>query len=122
MPDLLVRGLVRVALELTPNWHPHLRELLTSGDPDSALPIKVATSEPVPPWKSSTVTLLGDAIHTMTPGRGVGANTALRDARLLCRELTRAAAGDKTFGVTSRVLRLRRKFVDDFHTYEGDED
>ncbi|TNH31471.1 FAD-dependent monooxygenase [Micromonospora orduensis] len=164
--------LKRVALDLTGNWHPHLRELLTLSDPDSALPIKVTTSEPVPPWKSSTVTLLGDAIHTMTPGRGVGANTALRDARLLCRQLVQAAAGDKTlvqavadyeaamvpygfarvteslnrsgtsgedrmyrpvvgrlallgargyFGVTSRVPRLRRRFVDDFHTYEGDE-
>jgi 2-polyprenyl-6-methoxyphenol hydroxylase-like FAD-dependent oxidoreductase len=167
------QDLLRVAQQLTSNWHPHLRELLTRADPDSALPIKVATSEPVPPWKSSTVTLLGDAIHTMTPGRGVGANTALRDARLLCRELTRVATGDKTllqavadyeaamvpygfqrvaeslnrsgtngddrmyrpvvgrlallgargyFRVTSRVPRLRRKFVDDFHTYEGDED
>ncbi|KAB1929818.1 FAD-dependent monooxygenase [Micromonospora sp. ALFpr18c] len=165
--------LKRVALDLTPNWHPHLRELFTLSDPDSALPIRVTTSEPVPPWKSSTVTLLGDAIHTMTPGRGVGANTALRDARLLCQQLVHAAAGDKTlvqavadyeavmvpygfarvteslnrsgtsgedrmyrpvvgrlallgargyFGVTSRVPRLRRRFVDDFHTYEGDQD
>ena len=76
--------LVQVALELTANWHPNLRELLTRADPASVLPINVSTSEPVPPWKSSTVTMLGDAIHTMTPGRGVGANTALRDARLLC--------------------------------------
>lgn len=31
--------------------------------------------------------MLGDAIHTMTPGRGVGANTALLDALLLARQL-----------------------------------
>ncbi|MEH0829424.1 MULTISPECIES: FAD-dependent oxidoreductase [unclassified Micromonospora] len=98
-PDIMQRRgeqLVQTALELTRNWHPHLRELLARSDPGSALPIKVSTSEPVPPWKSSTVTLLGDAIHTMTPGRGVGANTALRDAALLCRQLRQAAAGDKT--------------------------
>ena len=31
----------------------------------------------------------------MTPGQGVGANTALRDAALLCRNLTAAARGHK---------------------------
>jgi 2-polyprenyl-6-methoxyphenol hydroxylase-like FAD-dependent oxidoreductase len=30
----------------------------------------------------------------MTPYRGIGANIALRDAALLCRELTRAAHGE----------------------------
>jgi len=32
-------------------------------------------------------------VHLMTPGRGIGANTALRDAELLCRRLTEAAHG-----------------------------
>jgi 2-polyprenyl-6-methoxyphenol hydroxylase-like FAD-dependent oxidoreductase len=48
---------------------------------------------PIPQWPTTTVTLIGDAIHTMTPGRGVGANTALRDARLLCANLTAARDG-----------------------------
>jgi 2-polyprenyl-6-methoxyphenol hydroxylase-like FAD-dependent oxidoreductase len=37
--------------------------------------------------------LLGDAIHTMTPGRGEGANTALRDAGLLHDALVDVVAG-----------------------------
>jgi len=38
--------------------------------------------------------VLGDAIHLMTPGRGVGANTALRDAQLLGSQLMRVARGE----------------------------
>jgi 2-polyprenyl-6-methoxyphenol hydroxylase-like FAD-dependent oxidoreductase len=56
---------------------------------------------PLPPWEKTTVTLIGDAIHTMTPGRGVGANTALRDARLLSRKLT--AAGDGQLPVMAAI-------------------
>jgi 2-polyprenyl-6-methoxyphenol hydroxylase-like FAD-dependent oxidoreductase len=45
-------------------------------------------------WQASRITLLGDAIHSMTPYRGIGANIALRDAALLCRQLARAAHGE----------------------------
>ena len=77
-----------LVLEHTRSWHPHLRELFTLADPASCFPLSIRTSVPVEQWATSTITLLGDAIHTMTPGRGVGANTALRDAALLTRNLT----------------------------------
>jgi 2-polyprenyl-6-methoxyphenol hydroxylase-like FAD-dependent oxidoreductase len=38
--------------------------------------------------------VLGDAIHTMSPAGGSGANMALRDAAQLCGALTTAADGD----------------------------
>jgi 2-polyprenyl-6-methoxyphenol hydroxylase-like FAD-dependent oxidoreductase len=41
------------------------------------------------------VTLLGDAIHNMTPMAGIGANTALRDADLLRRQLIAVANGEQ---------------------------
>uniref|UniRef100_UPI001C2F2347 FAD-dependent oxidoreductase n=1 Tax=Streptomyces sp. GbtcB6 TaxID=2824751 RepID=UPI001C2F2347 len=79
--------------ELTGSWHPHLRELFALADPNTCFPLTIRTSEPVEQWPTSNVTLLGDAIHTMTPGRGVGANTALRDAALLTRRLTAVRDG-----------------------------
>ncbi|WP_279579254.1 FAD-dependent oxidoreductase [Fodinicola feengrottensis] len=63
-------------------------------DPGSCFPLNMRTTERLPQWPTTNVTLIGDAIHTMTPGRGVGANTALRDARLLCRMLVAARDGE----------------------------
>ncbi len=40
------------------------------------------------------MTLLGDAIHSMPPAGGNGANMALRDASLLSQSLAAAARGD----------------------------
>jgi 2-polyprenyl-6-methoxyphenol hydroxylase-like FAD-dependent oxidoreductase len=54
------------------------------------------TSRPIPQWETTQITLIGDAIHTMTPGRGIGANTALRDAALLTKNLTAARDGEMT--------------------------
>jgi 2-polyprenyl-6-methoxyphenol hydroxylase-like FAD-dependent oxidoreductase len=79
--------------ELTHSWHPDLRTLIALADPLSFFPITIRTSVPLPQWQTTNITLIGDAIHTMTPGRGVGANTALRDARLLCHNLTAARDG-----------------------------
>ena len=87
--------LIATALRATGNWHPNLRRLFELSDPDAAFAVRIATSAPVDPWRTSNITLLGDAIHTMTPGQGVGANTALRDASLLCQQLVAANGGEK---------------------------
>lgn len=87
--------LVHLARTMTKGWSSKLRKLITMTDPTTCFPISIRTSVPLKPWPSSNVTLLGDAIHTMTPGRGVGANTALRDAALLCRNLIMVHDGRK---------------------------
>jgi 2-polyprenyl-6-methoxyphenol hydroxylase-like FAD-dependent oxidoreductase len=75
------------------NWHPQLLALVDESDPASLLAIPLQTSEPVAAWPTTPVTLLGDAIHTMTPLQGLGGNTALHDARNLVAALTAVHKG-----------------------------
>ena len=89
---------------------PNLRTLIALADPDSFFPISIRTSTPVTQWDTTTVTLIGDAIHTMTPGRGVGANTALRDARLLCEKL--AAARDGTTPLLAAIRDYETQMIE----------
>ena len=73
------------------SWHPDLRALHARAAVDETFLVRIRTSPAVPPWPPSRVTVLGDAIHAMSPARGSGANTALQDAALLCRTLTGTA-------------------------------
>ena len=83
-----------LAAELSDGWAPRWLDLLATADPGSTVALAIRTADPVPAWTPSTVTMIGDAIHTMTPGRGAGANTALRDARELRDRLVRVRDGE----------------------------
>jgi 2-polyprenyl-6-methoxyphenol hydroxylase-like FAD-dependent oxidoreductase len=86
--DVESDALLRLVQDLIRGWHPNFRRLIQLTDAETLQFLNVRTSVPLDPWASSNVTLLGDAVHTMTPGRGAGANTALRDAALLCQTLS----------------------------------
>jgi 2-polyprenyl-6-methoxyphenol hydroxylase-like FAD-dependent oxidoreductase len=81
-------------LALTEDWAPQLRHLVEGAEPASVAAFTVKTSVPVPPWRTRNVTLVGDALHNMTPYRGIGANTALRDAAELRRTLRAVSCGE----------------------------
>lgn len=86
------RQLIEITLEMTRAWDPRFAAMIRETDPTSVGVQRIRTSLPVPPWPTRNITLLGDAIHSMTPYRGIGGNVALRDAANLCRAL--AAAND----------------------------
>jgi 2-polyprenyl-6-methoxyphenol hydroxylase-like FAD-dependent oxidoreductase len=84
-----------LVLDNMTTWHPVLRQLVSDSDPTEVAAVTVLSSIPSA-WQPSNVTLVGDAIHTMTPLQGLGGSTALRDAGLLCRKLIEADRGRST--------------------------
>jgi 2-polyprenyl-6-methoxyphenol hydroxylase-like FAD-dependent oxidoreductase len=82
-----------LALRSVEGLHPLVRALIREADPHSLVAVPLHTAESVPAWRTTRVTLLGDAIHTMTPLQGLGGNTALVDSALLCEHLAKVDRG-----------------------------
>jgi salicylate hydroxylase len=85
-----------LVLRLIARWHPDFQTMVRLSDPASLNVLRIRTSVPVDRWETRPVTLIGDAIHSMTPYRGIGANVALRDASVLCSNLIPALKGERT--------------------------
>lgn len=85
--------LCRFVSERTAAWHPHLRGIFGHALPEESFAVALRATTPVEPWEPGPVVALGDAVHTMPPSGGVGANTAVRDAQALTTALSDVAAG-----------------------------
>jgi 2-polyprenyl-6-methoxyphenol hydroxylase-like FAD-dependent oxidoreductase len=87
------------------SWDPRVADVIEAGDPATVAPVALRSMSTLPGWEPSNVTLLGDAIHNMTPMAGIGANTALRDAD----ELRRALTGPGPTTLVERVGRYEQR-------------
>ncbi|KAK3179782.1 hypothetical protein K4F52_008860 [Lecanicillium sp. MT-2017a] len=99
--DLSVIGApaAKVAKELTADWHPRVKPLFDEMDVSEAAFWKITCSTPwgVPEWPNEPrVTVIGDAVHSMTPAGGIGANTAVQDSALLGKLLENGYKSDIT--------------------------
>lgn len=74
-------------------WHPDLKQIVSRSKPAAVAALPVRNGRPDALWPFGAVTLLGDAIHAMSPAGGLGANTALEDARVLAEILADARGG-----------------------------
>ena len=88
--------LQRVAAETIGGWPEQAASVIHACDPSAFFLVEMYTSVPCTLDPPTNVTLLGDAIHAMTPTLGRGANIAMRDGALLGRELKKVAAGSTT--------------------------
>ncbi|EFY84511.1 FAD-binding domain protein [Metarhizium acridum CQMa 102] len=109
--SLIGEPAARIARELTRDWHPRLKPLFDQMQDSEAAFWKITCSTPsgVPEWKNEPrVTVIGDAVHSMTPAGGIGANTAVRDSALLGRLL--GEAGGYREGLTDEYEREMRVY------------
>jgi 2-polyprenyl-6-methoxyphenol hydroxylase-like FAD-dependent oxidoreductase len=93
--ELSGEALTALILDKTADWAPGLRHLIGDSDPTTVNAVRVRSASPVAAWPTGPVTLMGDAVHNMTPMAGIGANTALRDADLLRRQLIAVVQGEQ---------------------------
>jgi 2-polyprenyl-6-methoxyphenol hydroxylase-like FAD-dependent oxidoreductase len=112
--DYTITGKVAadIAKSLTKHWHPRVKPLFDNMQESEAAFWKISCSSPegVPEWSNDPrVTLVGDAVHAMTPAGGNGANTAVRDAALLGRLL--AEAGGFKEGLTDAYEKEMRVYA-----------
>jgi 2-polyprenyl-6-methoxyphenol hydroxylase-like FAD-dependent oxidoreductase len=101
-----------LAKNLTRHWHPRVKPLFDNMQESEAAFWKITCSSPegVPDWPNdSRVTLIGDAVHAMTPAGGNGANTAVRDSALLGRLLVEA--GGYKDGLTAAYEKEMRVYA-----------
>lgn len=99
-----------LAKDLTKNWDAKFRPLIDQMNVDEAAFWKITCSSPsgVPEWENCPrVTVIGDAVHSMTPAGGIGANTAVRDSELLGRLLREAGGfGEGVTGEYEKHMRV----------------
>jgi 2-polyprenyl-6-methoxyphenol hydroxylase-like FAD-dependent oxidoreductase len=103
---------VRETLKLTAHWDPSFRALFTHQDKGqtSILRIDSAMAD-LPVWETqSSVTLIGDSVHAMSPTSVVGAVSALRSAATLSKVLAEE-------GISAQSL---RKYEDEMRQYTGE--
>jgi 2-polyprenyl-6-methoxyphenol hydroxylase-like FAD-dependent oxidoreductase len=103
------------ALKLTDGWDENLRSLFKMMTESSAIPIHSSRPD-VEVWKTDDrITLMGDAIHAMSPSGGSGGLTAIGDSAALTKVLAQSWDGKLWVGLETNLaayeedMRVRAK-------------
>ena len=96
-----------LSLRVTSHWDTAVTSILEFQSREDARAFQVLSYEPeIPSWPSSThVTLLGDAVHAMSPTSGNGSNLALRDGAALLRQIVEVGISASAVGNYEQEMR-----------------
>ena len=96
-----------LSLMVASEWHPSIKSLLELQDPTQTSAIRVFSAPPViSEWTpSAKVTVMGDAIHTLSPAGGVGAVTTIKDAASLTKILVEQGLSKESIGAYESAMR-----------------
>ena len=108
-----------VSLRTTECWDPNIRSILHLQDLKQSSPLRVLSASPdIKPWApSDKVTVIGDAIHVMSPCGGVGAVTALVDGANLAKTIFTKGISTESIGEFEKAMRefaginIRRSYI-----------
>ncbi|GAD98674.1 hypothetical protein SS1G_05679 [Paecilomyces variotii No. 5] len=101
-----------LAMEMTSEWHVSVRALVELQDPALTVGMRIYSANPnLEEWTpSSRVTVMGDAIHIMSPCGGVGAVAALNDAHALMKTISEEGISEASIGKYEEKMREFAKF------------
>lgn len=121
--------ILKLSHQICHNWHPAFHAMMDLSEKATISKFKIHYALPVEHWKTGTVTLIGDAIHSMPPMGGVGTSIGLRDASLLCQNIVAANRQEKSlkqalhdyevemlqygFSGVQQSIKIAEKFVED---------
>jgi FAD-dependent urate hydroxylase len=104
------------------DWAPPVREVLAAVTDDEAGFFPHYRHRVPRTWGSGTITVIGDAAHSMPPTRAQGANQALEDAWALAAALRGAKAESGTAAVLRAFERARSRKASVVSRQAGTED
>ncbi|KAL7941082.1 hypothetical protein V8C42DRAFT_361336 [Trichoderma barbatum] len=110
---------VEKSLSITECWDPSIRSILHLQDKTQSSLLRILSASPdMKPWAASDkVTIIGDAIHAMSPSGGVGAVTALVDGANLAKTIATRGISVESIGDFEEGMRnfaglnIRRSYI-----------
>jgi 2-polyprenyl-6-methoxyphenol hydroxylase-like FAD-dependent oxidoreductase len=92
-------------LQLFDGWCEPVPELIRATPLSALIRNPVFDRKPVRKWGQGSVTLMGDAVHPLTPNLGQGGCLAIEDAAILARCLSKYAAPKNSASAIAVALR-----------------